>query len=219
MTDETNPPATRREPASTRMRRLALAALFTVILLIPRLRRLRRRPGGWLAFRAVVGLAGAALIWRFARDGASSASLVAGVALIVFAALVRARPQKKSVDDVARELGALVIVNGGDCSAAAGSAHRHVNIFVHPERLIVVTSTFEPLAEIPFARLRQISTSPAGANGDRGSEAWELKIDWESGGPQETIFYYEGTFAEHLARVAGQTITSVWKKSLPVLPS
>jgi len=218
MPDQASQPATPREPIRTRARRLALAALFTIILLIPRLRRLRRRPGGWLAFRAVVGLAGAALLWRFARDGAGAASLVAGIVLLAFAALVRARPEKKSADDVARELGALVVVNGGDFSAA-GNAHHHVNIIVNPEHLVVMTSTFEPLAEIPLARLRQISTSPAGANGHRGGEAWELKLDWESGGPQEARFHYQGTFAEHLARVAGQTITTVWKKNLPVLPS
>lgn len=218
MPDGASQPAAPREPVKARARRLVLAALFTVILLIPRLRRLRRRPAGWLAFRAVVGMAGAALILRFARAGAGAASLVAGIVLIAFAALVRARPEKKSADDVARELGALVVVNGGDFFAA-GNAHHHVNIVVNPERLVVMTSTFEPLAEIPLGHLRRISTSPAGANGHRGREVWELKIDWESGGAQEARFHYQGTFAEHLARVAGQTITTVWKKNLPVLPS
>jgi hypothetical protein len=218
MSEQNSQPATPREPAKARARRLALAVLFGVILLIPRLRRLRRRPKAWLVFRAVVGLAGAALIWRFARAGAGPVSLTGGVVLTAFAALVGARPQKKTVDDVARELNALVVVNGGDFSAA-GSAHRDVSIFVNPERLLVLTRTFEPLAEIPLVRLRQISTSAAGANGNRDGQAWELKIDWQSDGPQETRFHYQGTFAEHLARVAAQTITGVWKKRLPVMPA
>lgn len=223
MPEESQQAASPRESARARARRLAVAALFTVILLIPRIRRLRRRPRVWLLFRAAVGLAGAVLIWRFARYGAGSASLVAGLVLVGFAVLVRARLGKNTADDVARELGALVVVNGGDFAAGKESG-RAVYIFVHPERLLVLSPTFKPLAEIPLARLRQVSTTPAGANGHRGLDAWELKLDWDSGRQQETIqeeaiFHYYGTFAEHLARVAGQTITTVWKKNLPVLPS
>ncbi|HEV2423237.1 MAG TPA: hypothetical protein VGZ29_00265 [Terriglobia bacterium] len=219
MPAEIHPPATPRESTRTRARRLALGALFSAILLIPRLRRLRRRPRAWLAFRAGAGLAGAVLIWRFARADAGSGSLAAGVALIALAALVRSRPQKKTADEVARELGALVAVNGGEFAAAAGNGSRRpVYIFVHPERLLVLTPAFRRLVEIPLAGLRQVSTGPAGANGRRRDEAWELRIDWESEGRQAAVFHYQGTFAEHLARVAGQTITTVWKKSLPVLP-
>lgn len=218
MSEQNNQSATPPEPARTRVRRLALAVLFTVILLIPRLRRLRRRPRAWLVLRAVAGLGGAALIWRFTRAGSGLASLISGIALVALAALVRARPLRKTSDDVARELDALVVVNGGDFSAA-GNTHHAVSIFVHPERLLVLAHSFEPLAEIPLAGLRHISTGPAGANGHRGAGGWELKIDWNSGGPQEAHFHYQGTFAEHLARVAGQTIISVWKRNLPVVRS
>ncbi len=210
--------ATEREPMKTRARRLGIAILFSTILLIPRIRRLRRRPRAWLIARLVLGIGGAALIWRVARSDAGLGSLILGVVLVAFGALVRARPEKKSVDDVARELEALVVVNGGDFSAA-GSSHRNVSIYVKPERLVVLTRAFEPLAEIPLASLRQISTEPVGANGHRSAGAWEVRLDWEAEGTQAARFHYHGTFAEHLARVAGQTITSVWKKSLPVLRS
>ncbi len=216
MPDETRQSALAREPASARARRLALAVLFSAILLIPRLRRLRRRPKAWLVVRIIAGAAGAALIWRFARSNHGPASLIVGVFLAAFAALARARPEKKTVDDVARELGALVVVNGGDFSGA-GNAHRGVSIVVAPERLVVLTHAFEKLAEIPVAATRQISTGPAGANGHRSNDVWELRIDWGSGGRETASFRFRGTFAEHLARVAGQTITSVWKKRLPVI--
>jgi hypothetical protein len=218
MPEEPRQTASAREPAGTRARRLALAILFTVILLIPRLRRLRRRPRAWLAVRIIAGAAGALFIWRFARAGAGLLSLISGVVLAALAGLVGARPEKRTVDDVARELDALVVINGGDFPAGGGP-HRGVSIFVHPERLLVLTRSFETLAEIPLAALRQVSTAPAAANGLRGGEAWELRIDWESGGPQAASFRYEGAFAEHLARVAAQTINSVWKKNLPVLPA
>ena len=218
MTDETPKPAPAREAARTRARRVAIAVLFSAILLIPRLRRLRRRPGPWLVLRIVVAAAGAALIWRFFRLGAGPASLVVGLAFLILGVVVRSRPEKKTVDDVARDLNALVVVNGGDFSAA-GNAHRDVSIAVGAERLVVLTRAYERLAEIPLDATRQISTGLAGANGHRSSEVWELRIDWEAEGPETARFRFQGTFAEHLARVAGQTITSVWKKSLPVIRS
>jgi len=168
--------------------------------------------------RLIVGAAGAALIWRFARLGGGPASLVMGLALVIFGIVVRARPEKKTVDDAARELAALVVVNGGDFSGA-GNTHRGVSIAVGTERLFVLTRAQERLAEIPLDATRQISTGPAGANGHRSSAVWELRIDWESEGRETARFRFQGAFAEHLARVAGQTITSVWKKTLPVIRS
>jgi hypothetical protein len=214
--EKTAHPAPAREPARSRARRLAIAILFSAILLIPRLRRLRRRPGPWLVLRTLVAAAGGVLIWRFLRLDGGPRSLVIGAVLVILGVAVRARPEKKTVDDVARELDALVVVNGGDFSGA-GNTHRDVNIAVGPERLIVLTRAFEKLAEIPLDATRQISTGPAGANGHRSSAVWELRIDWESEGPETARFRFQGTFAEHLARVASQTITSVWKKSLPVI--
>jgi hypothetical protein len=218
MPDKTPQPAPTRESARTRARRLAIAILFSAILLIPRLRRLRRRPWGWLVLRIVVAAAGAALIWRFFRSGGGPASLVTGLVLLAVGISVRARAQNKSVDDVARELDALVVVNGGDFSSS-GNAHRDVRIAVGAERLVVLTRAHQRLAEIPLDATRQISTGLAGANGHRSSAVWELRIDWESEGCETARFRFEGTFAEHLAHVAGQTITSVWKRSLPVIRS
>jgi len=218
MSDETSQPTPARESARTRARRLAIAILFSVILLIPRLRRLRRHPKAWLVLRIVVATAGVALIWRFARLGGGPASLAVGLALLIVGVVVRARPEKKTVDDVARELDALVVVNGGDFSGD-GNQHSDVSIAVGTERLVVLTRAHQRLAEIPLGATRQISTGLAGANGHRSSAVWELRIDWESEGCETARFRFQGTFAEHLARVAGQTIISVWKKSLPVIPT
>jgi hypothetical protein len=206
----------RRENATVRARRFGIAVLFSAILLIPRLRRLRKRPRAWMLVRILAGFAGAALAWRFARDGGGAVSLILGLALAAGAILTRARPERKSVDDVARELEALVVLNGGAFSAADARIPQ-VSIFVHPERLMVLTPAFECLADIPLTAMRGVCTIPAGTNGHRSAEAWELRIDWESSGPQAARFVYHGVFAEHLARIAGQTITSVWKKSLPIV--
>jgi hypothetical protein len=210
--------ATTPSTAAARVRRVALTVLFSAILVIARLRRLRRQPRSWLWFRILTGLAGAALIWRFVRGGGGAASLITGLALVAVAVLSRAHSETRSVDDVARELDALVVLNGGAFSAAE-AAHPDVRIFVHPERLLVLTRTFDRIAEIPFAALRDVSTIPAGSNGRRSANVWELRIEWESDTRQSGRFLYHGAFAEHLARVAGRTITSVWKKNLPVLPA
>ncbi|HEV3277171.1 MAG TPA: hypothetical protein VG860_10175 [Terriglobia bacterium] len=221
-----------RQPASERARRIALAVLFGAILLISRVRRWHRQPRAWLTVRIVAGLAGAGLIWRFARDGGGPASGIAGAALAAFGAFVGTRRESKTVDDVARELEALVVLNGGAFSADGSPPRREVSIFVHSERLVVLTRSFQRLAEIPLNSVREISTGPVAANGNPRAEAWELRIDREpvgrelagretggreSSGLATARFRYQGAFAEHLARVAGQTIRSVWKKGLPVL--
>lgn len=220
-TDRSKPPpdaAAASKPGRARVRRLGIALLFAVILLIPRLLRWRRRPAEWLAVRLAAGAAGLALILWFTLGGGGAGSLTGGVALAAFAALVRARPETKGADDVARELEALVVVNGGSLPEATGAA-RAVNIFVNPERLVVLTRAFERVAEIPLAGVFDVSAVPVGTNGRKNLEAWELRIGWDSGSRQVICFRYQGVFAEHLARVAGQTITSVWKRTLPVLPS
>ena len=218
-----NPP----RPAGSRARRAAIAALFSVILLIPRLRRLRRRPVAWTAVRVACVAVGAGLAWRFARTlgGArpapGTASLLFGVLLAAFGLLVRARPEGKSMDAVAGELGALVTLNGGSYAAAGARPVRRVSIAVGPERLVVLGPGQNRLAEIPLGALTQLAASatPPVKARKAGPAPWQLEVSWQSDGLQTARFVFEGYFAEHLARVAEQSIASQWKKELPVLKS
>jgi len=220
-----------------RAKRAAMAVLFSVILLIPRIRRLRRTVWAWTLVRCVAVLAGAALLWQFAtgRLEAGAAGqphgikpLLFGIGLMVLGALLKARPEKPSLDQLARELETLVVVNGGCFLPPNGlKPTPEANIFVGSERLLVLTRQRRQIAEIPLPRMRHVaaysnslsSLSSGGASADRHSHrtVWELEVTWESGEPQRACFRYEGVFAEHLARVAEQTIRSVWKKGLPVL--
>lgn len=215
-----------RELFTTRLKRAGLAFLFSAVLLIPRVRRLRRRVRVWTLFRVVAVLAGVWLGWQFLRGAAGIPSLSLAIALVIFGLLVRARPERKSIDDLAREIKALVVLNGGAWTKKGRSKPvTEVSIFVVPNRLAVFTNTLQQVLEIPFASVRQVSAHPAAPapgpkNGDRAALPWEMEILWTpEGQTHTTIFRFEGFFAEHLARVAEQTIANVWKKQLPVLRS
>jgi hypothetical protein len=180
----------------------------------------------WTFIRALAVVAGAWLAWRFVHGTAGIPSLSFAIGLALFGLLVKARPQRKSVDDVARELNALVVLNGGSwISEEHSKPVPETSIFVVSDRLVVLTAKFHEIAEIPLASVCKVSIhalvlgSPRG-NGGAAAEAWEMEIVFTSANETRiTTFRFDGFFAEHLARVAQQTITSVWKKQLPVLRS
>jgi len=219
-----NPP----RPPGSRAKRAAMAVLFSAILLIPRLRRLRRRPLPWTFVRLAALAAGAWLIWRFARGHAAAgaahgpavSSLLFGIVLAAFGLLMRSRRETRSIDAVARELGALVALNGGSFVSGDGAKPvPHSQVAVCPERLIVLAANHQTVEEIPIAAIRRLLASPAlDLKGQKAqTPAWQLEVEWESSGPRTGRFVFSGFFAEHLARVAEQTIASQWKKALPVL--
>ncbi len=146
--------------------------------------------------------------------------------MALFGLLVKARPERKSVDDVARELNALVVLNGGSwINERHSKPVPETWIFVLSDRLLVLTPPLQQVAEIPLAGVRQIGIHPAvpgtlQKNGDAGAQAWEMEIGWDSANEAHVAtFHFQGFFAEHLARVAEQTISSILKKHLPVLKS
>jgi len=198
--------ATAPQPLGPRLRRIATAALFAAILLIPKLLRVRRDPGTWLAFRIVLGLLGAAMVVVPLGLWNSWLAAVCGLALFLTAALLGPAAPVTSLDDKARELGALVVVNGGEYVPAHGfSSAGH--LFVGAENLWALDSAFAILAVIPVAQISSVAVlaSPSGSI---------LRIEWAG---QSAEFSYRGFFAEHLARVAESTIRSVMRPSLPII--
>jgi hypothetical protein len=220
------PSGPHREGFINRLKQAGLAFLFSTVLLIPRVRRLRRRTRVWTLIRVLAAVVSVWLVWRFVRGAAGIPSFLFAIGLALFSLLVKARPERKSVDDVAREINALVVLNGGSwVNPEQPKSVPATNIFVVPERLLVFTSSLQQVAEIPLSAVRQVCaqalpSAAAPRNGDAAAQVWEMQIVWHS--THEThraTFHFEGFFAEHLARVAEQTITSVWKKQLPVLRS
>ena len=186
--------------------------------MIPRIRRLRRRVGAWACVRLGVAACGTWLGWRYTHAGAGVASLVGALLLFAFSLLVRAKPEVKSADALARELGALIVLNGGTFLESPDSTPiEQAQIFVHPERIIVLGPRERRLLEIPLAKVRNVAANPVTNGAGEGAEPWEVEIEWLGDGPCTTTFHYDGVFAEHLARVTESTLRSQWIKDLPVI--
>jgi hypothetical protein len=184
MADDKQPQAV--VPVTARLwhaiRKAALSVLFAAILIIPKVRRLRRKIWEWSAVRLLVAALGCVLGWRYKHANGGLADLIVGVALMAFGLLVRAKPQTKSVEDQARQFDALVVLNGGAfIPAGAERPSRLVSIFVNPDRLFIVDEREHTLEEIPLIRVRELAARPLPAEGQPESEAqtWDLEITWE----------------------------------------
>ncbi len=62
MSVASNPALSHPEGFGKRLRHLAVGALFALVLLIPKILRVRRNPRSWMLFRIFCGVAGAALV-------------------------------------------------------------------------------------------------------------------------------------------------------------
>jgi hypothetical protein len=211
-------------PMSVRLwrgiRKAALSVLFAAIMVIPGVRRLRRKIWEWSVVRILVASVGCLLGWRYKHANGGIVDLVVGVALMAFGLLVRAKPEAKSVDAQARELDALVVLNGGAFIPAGNERpSRLVTIFVNPDRLFVVDEHEHTLEEIPLVRVRELAARPVPVSDESEAEAqtWDLAITWESKDIRTARFRYDGFFAEHLARVAETTVRNLLRRELPVL--
>jgi len=223
MGDEKKPPASVRTTARLwhASKKAALSVLFAAILVIPKVRALRRKIWEWSAVRLLAAALGCMLGWRYQHAHGGIVDLAVGIALMAFGLLVRAKPPVKSVDAQAREFDALVVLNGGAFIPSGAERPSHlVSIFVNPDRLFVVDEHNHTLEEIPLVRVRELSVSrriPAQGEPDAEAQTWDLEITWESKEMRTAGFRFDGVFAEHLARVAENTVRNVLRKDLPIL--
>lgn len=192
-----------------------LFVLFSAILVIPRIRRLRRRPWAWSGVRLAVAGCAAWLGWRYKHADAGVPTLILSLILFAFSLLVRAKPEEKSIDVLARELNALIVLNGGAFRQSPDSPPvAKAQILVFPERILVFGPKERELLEIHLAKVRNIAVKQIDA--EQGKD-WAVEISWLGNEPCVTLFEYDGFFAEHLAQVTESTVRSQWKKELPVL--
>jgi len=189
-----------------RLRRGVLWAIFALVLMIPKVNRLRRRRRTWNLVRVLMAVAGAGMLALAAARGYAVTPIAAGALMLLFALIVTPERPEFSIDARARELGALIVVDGGSYIDASGS-HQRVKLFLAPDRLLVLNLALQILAEIPLQEIRTLTVEPASA-------AWSLRV--QRPGTTEK-FVYEGTFGEHLARVAEATLRGQLHRDLPVL--
>jgi len=204
------------------LRKAALSVLFAAIMVIPGVRRLRRKIWEWSAVRILVAMVGCLLGWRYKHANGGVVDLVVGVLLMAIGLLVRSKPEPKPVDAQARQLDALVVLNGG-AFIPAGSERPSsiVRIFVNPDRLFVVDEHEHTLEEIPLVRVRDLTVRsvPVSDEPEDETQTWDLEITWESKDMRTARFRFDAVFAEHLARVAETTVGNLLRKELPVLKS
>ncbi|MGC1619187.1 MAG: hypothetical protein WA765_11930 [Candidatus Acidiferrum sp.] len=199
--------ASHHEGPAARLRNVLIGSLFALVLLIPKLLHIRRNPQSWMAFRVFLGFAGAALVILPLGLWNNWLAAPAGLAMFLAAILLpRAKPHAFP-DEKARELGALVVVNGGKYQRP-NAAPAPVQLFVGAQQICALDSHLEPLLVIPTAEITS-------AHALQSKNRWLLQVRWS----QSTAdFTYEGIFAEHLARVAESTLAGIRHSPLPVLP-
>jgi hypothetical protein len=207
MSTTSRPALTQQESFGKKLRNAAVGILFALVLLIPRLLHLRRNPRSWRLFCILLGIAGAALVILPLGLGNNYAYALIGMVMFIAAILLPPAKPVMSADDKARELGALVVVNGGQYRSQ-NSAARSVQLFVGAESISVLDYTFQPLLVIPVAAITL-------ARAEKSGKYWLVRVVW----PDHTAeFSYSGIFAEHLARVAESTLCSMMRPALPVIP-
>jgi hypothetical protein len=190
----------------TKLRKTVMGAGFAVVLLVPKVLSLRRDERSWVIFRMVLGVFGAALVVLPIGFFGSYFLAVVGLAAFIVAILLPPPKATSGTDDKARELGALVVVDGG--TFQSGSFAVPVQLFVGPQNLWALEADFHPLLVIPVTEL-------IAAQAEEMDGRWILRLRWTD---RSAIFSYSGVFGEQLARVAENTVQNVMRPSVPVLP-
>src|SRR5579859_5292608 len=194
-----------RESAA-RLRRGGLWLIFALVLMIPKVNRLRRRRKTWNSIRILSVIAGAAMLVLAISRGHVIILLLAGSLVLLFGLLVSAERPEISVDARLKELGALITVDGGRYIDAAGNRHR-TKLFVGPDRLWALDSALHVVLEVPLTQVQRLFVEPSGAD-------WSFRLE---GQQTKAVFIYQGSFAQHLAGVAEATVRSRLNRELPVL--
>jgi len=207
MSAASSPAISQSESFGKRLRHLVIGTLFALVLLIPKILHARRNPRSWMLFRVFLAVAGAALVIVPLGARSSYAPAVVGLGMFIGAILLPPAKPEATVEDKARALGALVVVNGGKFKLGDGSSFP-AQLFVGADHISVRDSGLQSFLEIP---VNEISSAQA----EESHARWFLRVNWAN---KTAVFAYRGVFAEHLARVAETTIRSVLRPALPVLP-
>jgi hypothetical protein len=207
MSAASSPAISQPESFSRRLRHIAVGVLFALVLLIPKILHARRNPRSWMLFRIFLAVGGAALVIVPLGAWSSYAPAVVGLTMFISAILLPPAKPEAIADGKARQLGALVVVNGGKFKLGEASSFA-AQLFVGAENISVRDFRLQSFIEIPVSEITS-------AQAEESHNRWFLRINWAN---QAAAFAYDGVFAEHLARVAETTIRSVMRPALPVLP-
>ncbi len=204
-------PAKKSPSLRQRLIRLALWPLLAAFLMIPTIRRWRRRPT-WKWIRLSLALAGIVLLavgWSV--HGASAA----GAVLLLLAAILGPLEDPERMQKLADELGARHVVNGGRLPAGDAAL-----LFVTDAELLLAAAARPEsvTSRIPLADIDAIEVDGAGfrpvyvtfakappQRDDRPNRAQSCCLVLRYG-PRTLELQYSGAFARHLADIAARTI-------------
>ena len=188
--------AVAHDSTGTRLKLRVSGAIFKAIHLIPRLPEIRRSRSSWLAFRVALGLLANNFILALP---------VFGLGLFILAILLPSALDGVSDKDKAQELGALIVVDGGDFhrGSVLGFPAR---IYVGAKQVWVLDPHHQDLLTIPVEEI-------VSANAEECDGKWSVRICWVR---DEALFAYEGMFAEYLAHVAQGALRGVMRLREPV---
>jgi len=207
MTVASNPALSQPEGFGKRLRHLVVETLFALVLFIPRIVHVRRNPRSWMLFRVFLGVAGAAMVVLPLGLGAGFVPAIVGLAMFVSAILLPPAKPGAHANDLARKLGALVIVNGGRYQRGSAPSVA-VQLFLGSQHTCVIDGHLKTLLEIPVGEI-------SAACAEESGEFWSLRITWAS---HIAEFSYRGVFAGQFARAAETAIRSRMRPALPALP-
>lgn len=167
-----------------------------------------QKAGSWMLFRVVLGVVGAALVIFPVTSGNGYVFSVAGLVMFVAAILFPPAKPRVTLEDKARELGALTVVDGGKYRLPDSSSSVPVQLIVSAGRIYALDAKFRPLVEIPAGEISSFLALQA----ERG---WFLEIIWAAHAAE---FYYRGVSAEGLAHAAENAISKVAPAPAPLAP-
>jgi hypothetical protein len=160
-----------------------------------------------MAFRFILGFAGAALVMLPLSHWNSWFAAIVGLAMFLAAILMPSAPSRSAAAEKAHELGAHVVVNGGKYQAGK-IAPASVQLFVGTEQVCALDVHLQPLLVIPVSEISSVSAAQV-------IDRWILQIRWSGNAAAE--FSYQGIFAERQARDAQNALAAVIPPSRPVL--
>jgi hypothetical protein len=207
MDSTANPAASQTANALARVQKMFIGALFAGVLLVPKVLNLRRDERSWTAFRVLLGIAGAGFVILPLAFWNSWLAAIAGLAMFLTAALLPPAIADVTADDKARELGALVVVNGGKTRMANG-VMVPVRLLVGTENIWALDAQLQTRLIIPVSELTSVYS-------EETESGWIVRLRRPNSVEE---FAYRGVFAEHFAKVTENTVRGVMRSGLPVQP-
>lgn len=162
----------------------------------------------WILLRIILALGGATLVLFPIASGNNYAFSIAGLLMFVAAILLPPAKPRITLEQKARELSALAVVDGGRLRFPNSSSSAPVRLFVTAACILALDTNFRALLEIPAAEITSFLAIQA-------QEGWFLEIAWSS---HAVEFAYRGDSAERLARAAENAIRGVTSVGGPVVP-